>query len=446
MSDDEWLIRAWHSTALDDRTQAITAARSAGRTLDDVGAEHGMSRERVRQIQLRAQRALAAAADVVHDSWRTALRTAGRGPASPRAAFAAALGVSDHVALDSLLIEAGLGAPSTWAGPLHGWWTTRPDALDAALRELAETAPLRGDELGQAASAVGVPEGVPLTVLLAGSGSRLALSVDGHWVRRRARGRDAAYLWLLEAGRPCKTDELLRPMSATTVGAVREALRRDDRFTQIRPEGTWALTEWSHLRLTPYANAVEALVAVVTGSGPISQASLFMKVTELYPVTPWRLKQCLLSDQIGETADGLVDLVARGARPIEEEEPAQPETMAFEGDVLGVRITVNRDVLRGSGIGVHSWLTWRLGLRQAPMSRTFATVGDHAPLTVRRSTSVAQVSSLRRHALELGMVEGCVLALLLHLSDETAQVRHGCAERECPARALASHHGSTRTA
>lgn len=445
MSDGDWMIRAWHSPALDDRDRAIAAARAAGRTLDDVGDEHGMSRERARQIQVRVQRALAAAADAVHDGWRSTTRAVGEAPATPRAAFAAALGVLDHVALDSLLPEAGLGAPRTWAGPLHGWWTTRPDALDAALRELVETAPLRGDELGQAASAVGVPEDLPLAGLLADSGSRLALSPDGHWVRRRARGRDAAYLWLLEAGRPCTADELLRPMSTTTVAAVREALRRDDRFTQIRPEGTWALTEWSHLRLTSYANAVEALVAVVTESGPISQASLFMKVTELYPVTPWRLKQCLLSDQIGETADGLVDLVARGARPIEEEEPPQPDTMALEGDVLGVRITVNREVLRGSGVGVHSWLTWCLGLRQAPMSRTFATVDGYAALTVRRRTSNAQVSSLRRHALELGMVEGCVLALLFRLSDETAQVRHGCAEGACPARAAVSHHGASRS-
>ncbi|MFJ9583833.1 RNA polymerase subunit sigma-70 [Streptomyces acidicola] len=444
MSDKEWLIRAWHSTALDDRDRAVAAARSAGRTLDDIGAEHAMSRERARQIQVRVQRALAAAADVSHGDWRTAMRAASEAAATLRTAFAAALWVRDHVSLDSLLIEAGLCAPRTWAGPLHGWWTTHPDGLDIALRELAEAAPLRGDELREAASAVGLPEDLPLDDLLAGSGSRLVRNADGHWVRRRARGRDAAYLWLLEAGHPCTADELLKPMYTTTVAAVREALRRDNRFTQIRPDGTWALTEWSHLHLTPHVNAVEALVAVVTESGPISQASLFTKVTELYPVSPWRLKQCLLSDQIGETADGLVDLVARGARPIEEAEPPQPDTMALKGDVLGVRITVNQDVLRGSGVGVHSWLTWRLGLRQAPMSRTFATADGHAPLTVRRGTSNAQVSSLRRHALELGMKEGCVLALLLRLGDETAQVRHGCVVGACPARATASRHESSR--
>jgi hypothetical protein len=223
-------------------------------------------------------------------------------------------------------------------------------------------------------------------------------------------------------------------MEGTTAAAVREALRRDDRFRQIRPEGTWALAEWTHLRTTTYASAVEAMVAVVTESGPLSRARLFAKVTELYPVTPWRLKQCLLSDQLGETPDGLVDLVSRGARPLEEEEPVRPDTMAVEGAVLGVRIPVNQEILRGSGVNVNTWLTWRLGLRRAPTNRTFTTPGDHSPLVVRRGTSSAQLSSLRRHALELEVVDGCVLAVLLRLDDDTARVGHGCALDTCPAR------------
>ncbi|GHE65208.1 sigma factor-like helix-turn-helix DNA-binding protein [Streptomyces griseoaurantiacus] len=433
MIDDEWLVKLWHSAALDDRARAIITARAAGRTLDSIGVEHAMSRERVRQILVHEQRGIAAVANLVQHDWSVTARTVGAAPASPRSAFAAALGVHDHVVLEPLLREAGLSAPRTWSGPLHGWWTARPDKLDATLRELTEAAPFRGDELGQTATAAGLPAGLPLAELLADPKSKLALSATGHWVRRKARGRDAAYLRLLEVGRPCDADELIEPMCVSTAAAVREALRRDDRFTQIRPQGTWALVEWSHLRPVQYSNAVEALVAVVTELGPISQAALFSKVTEIYPVTLWRLKQCLLSDQIGETADGFIDLVARGAQPMEEEEPTRPDTMAAEGDVLGVRITVDRDVLRGSGVAMHSWLTWHLGLRQAPMSRTFTTVDNDLPVTVRRRTSGAQVSSLREHALRLEAVEGCVLALLLHLSDQTARISHACAEGACPA-------------
>lgn len=430
----EWLVRAWETGVVDERERTVITGRAEGRTLDKIGATLGLTRERARQIQNQARRRLSEMADIVQDGWRETTRAAGAGPATPRAAFAAALGVVDHVALEELLAAAGLDAPRTWAGPLRGWWSADPGALDGALRRLVDTAPFRGDDLDRAASEAGLPAGLPLAWLLSHSESRLDLSSDGHWVRRKARGRDAAYLWLLEAGRPCRADELLTPMAATTGAAVREALRRDDRFRQIRPEGTWALAEWTHLQASTYATAVEAMIAVVTESGPLSRARLFARVTELYPVTPWRLKQCLLSDQLGETPDGLVDLVSRGARPFEEEEPARPDTMAVEGEVLGVRIPVNRDILRGSGVNVHTWLTWRLGLRQAPMSRTFTTLGDHSPLVVRRGTGSAQFSSLRRHALELKVVDGCVLAVLLRLDDGTARVGHGCAPDTCPAR------------
>ncbi|GLV87085.1 hypothetical protein Slala03_67740 [Streptomyces lavendulae subsp. lavendulae] len=437
-SMDRYLRGVWEQV-FDERDRAVVAGRSEGRTLDEVGAALGLSRERARQIQNGARKRLAGAADILQDGWREAVRATGAGPATPRGTFAAALEVVDHVLLDELLTAAGLDVPRTWAGPLRGWWSADPGALGVALRRLVEAAPFRSDDLALEAFAAGLPAGLPLTWLLSHSESRLVLSPDGHWVRRKARGRDAAYLWLLESGRPCRADDLLATMAATTVAAVREALRRDVRFRQIRPEGTWALTEWTHLRASPHSTAVAAMVAVVTESGPLPLSRLFARVAELYPVTQWRLKQCLLSDQLGETPDGLVDLVSRGAHPFEEEEPTRPNAMAIEGEVLGVRIPVNRDILRGSGVNVHTWLTWQLGLRRAPMSRAFTTLGDHSPLVVRRGTSGAQLSSLRRHALELGVTDGCVLAVLLRLDDDTARVGHGCAPETCPARAATPH-------
>ncbi|MFI9231150.1 sigma factor-like helix-turn-helix DNA-binding protein [Streptomyces rimosus] len=443
---DEWLVRAWETGAFNERERVVVTGRAEGRTLGEVGDLLGLNRERVRQIQKRARERLVEMADIIQSGWRETARAAGAGPATPRETFAATLEVVDHVALEELLTAAGLKAPRTWAGPLRGWWSADPDALSAALRRLVEVAPFRGDELDQVAFEAGLPAGLPLARLLSHSESRLAPSSNGHWVRRKARGRDAAYLWLLEMGRPCQADELLAPMEATTVAAVREALRRDDRFRHIRPEGTWALAEWTHLRASTYTSAVEVMVAVVTESGPLSQAQLFARVTELYPVTPWRLKQCLLSDQLGETSDGRVDLISRGAHPFVEEEPVRPDTMAVEGQALGVRIPVSRDILRGSGVNVHTWLAWRIGLRQAPTSRTFTTPGDHSPLVVRRSTSSAQLSSLRRHALELGVVDGCVLAVLLRLDDGTARIGHGCEPDACPARRTSTAVPSTANA
>ncbi|MEW1906181.1 RNA polymerase subunit sigma-70 [Streptomyces sp. NPDC086147] len=428
----EWLPKAWQSV-FDDRSRRIVGLRAAGHTLGEAGARFGLTRERARQIIDQLRRDLAAMADVATPRWRAVAREAGDGPAVRREDLALALGAPDHVVLDVLLTEAGLRAPRTWAGPLRGWWTTQPEALDQRLRELVDRAPLRGDSLAEEARAVGIPLGIGLAEILDDPRSKLVRDGAGHWVRRKARGRDSAYLYLLETGHPRPAKELVEPMGVASVAAAREALRRDDRFAQIRPHSTWALSEWSHLRITSYGSAVEALVAMVTKCGPIAQGVLFAQVAQVYPVSLWRLKQCLLSDQIGRTPDGLIDLIARGAQPIEEPEPPRPDSMAVRGDVLGARIPVDPDLLRGSGVRVHAWLTWRLGLRRAPARRSFVTAGGQEPLTVTRGAGFAQVSSLRRDAVELGVVEGCVLVVVLDLVQETARVRHGCVEGECRA-------------
>lgn len=438
----EWRMDELFIEIFDERERAVLSGCSEGSPLDEIGASLCLSRERVRQLRNKARDRLAKRADGVQPGWRERVWTIGSKPAAHRDDFLSVFGPdTDPLALEGLLSAAGLQPPRTWAGPLLGWWSTEPRALYEMLSRLIDAAPFRGDELEHTATEAGLPTGLPLERVLGHPASRLDLSPDGHWVRRKARGRDAAYLWLLEAGRPCRPDELLSTMGVLTIAAVREALRRDDRFRQIRPEGTWALTEWTHLRASPYSTALEAMIATVTESGPLPRARLFSQVTDLYPVSSWRLKQCLSSDQLGETPDGLIDLVSRGALPIEENEPSRPESMVLEGGVLGIRLSVTKDLLRGSGVNTHTWLTWRLGLRRAPASRAFAFKGDYSPLMVRRGTGNAQLSTLRPHALELGVVEGCVLVVLLHLSDHTARVGHGCVPETCPARNLEIYQG-----
>lgn len=157
----EWLVRAWETGVVDERERTVITGRAEGRTLDMIGATLGLTRERARQIQNQARRRLSEMADIVQDGWRETTRAAGTGPATPRAAFAAALGVVDHVALEELLAAAGLDVPRTWAGPLRGWWSADPGALDGALRRLVDTAPFCGDDLGRAASEAGLPAGLP---------------------------------------------------------------------------------------------------------------------------------------------------------------------------------------------------------------------------------------------------------------------------------------------
>ncbi|WP_425558269.1 sigma factor-like helix-turn-helix DNA-binding protein [Cryptosporangium japonicum] len=408
--------------------------RADGKTLESIGQKHELSRERVRQLLLKAQEYLCAVADEFVGGWRDRLTALTGRSAVPQSEVASVLGVRDQVAVGPLVEAVGAEHPLTWAGRLNGWWTRSSGALEVLIRRGVEEAPLRGEDIAATFAAAGVPDNVPLLDLLGHPDSPLVPGVGGTWLRRRARGRDAAYLFLLANGEPCRAEELLAPTGIGRKSAVAEALRRDERFVQLRLEGKWALTEWPHLHVTPYPNAMEALVAVLTEHGPLHKDALFSRVGERYPVTPWRLHQCLLDDRVGTTADGLIELVARGATPIEESSPTRPARMAADpaGNVFGVRLTVDKDILRGSGVVVSSWVTWQLGMRQAPMVRTFVITGHPTPIVLKRATSAAQISSLRVLVKENGMVEGCEFVLLLRADDSTARIEHVCAERACP--------------
>ncbi|MFE1396540.1 sigma factor-like helix-turn-helix DNA-binding protein [Nocardiopsis dassonvillei] len=430
----EWIPTVWRDV-LDERARDMLVRRCADETLEGIGRHHDVTRERARQIIKNAVRALTTMADRVQPNWRDmALETLGDSLAMPDQELNDVLVDSTGVARYFLLREAGILHPRTWAGELRGFWTRDPQALDARFKELAQAGPYRSDELGSRADELGIPSAVPVERIAAHPNSRLKRSGDGAWIRRAARGRDPAYLWLADEGEPRRVEAI----AAGTGGKARalaEAMRRDDRFRQIRPEGTWALAEWPFAGIHSYSNAVEVMVGILAELGPLDKATLFAEVTRRYPVSHARLQQCLISDAIGTTPSGDLDLVERGARPFEEEEPRHPDNVAVDdsGNVLGVKLMVNEEMLRGSGVIVHPWVTWRLGLRRAPMSQTFHFTDGTGALTVRRSTSAAQFSSLRSRVLGLGMEVRCWLVVILRLDSGSVTLRHVCDRGSCPA-------------
>jgi hypothetical protein len=302
------------------------------------------------------------------------------------------------------------------------------------LRDLAAQAPFPADELDARAKGLDFPDGLPVERLLSDPASPLLRGRDGGWLRRMGEGRDAAFLWLSGQGEPRPGPEI-----AAAVGwddrALREAMRRDERFVQVRPEGTWALADWRPANLTRYRNALEAVLETLSDIGPLTFEELLDETRRRYPVGSWRINQCLSSDQVGMTEEGRYDLVERGATPVEEREPRRPDNIALSGDgqLLGVRLQVNKDVMRGSGVAVNRWLTWSLGLRTAPSERYFRFDDIEGEVRVRRNTGVAQLSSLRAATLALGLNEGCLFVLLLRLDSNTASLRHVCQPGACPA-------------
>ena len=419
---------------LTSRDRSVLELRLSGATLDQAGVTIGVTRERVRQIQLRSEKALLSALDKYLPDLRAGLhRLLDDHAAVAEGDLYTALGAVPSVPMSAVLRALGVARPRTWAGDLAGWWTLRPGALDVQLRDLAAQAPFADNELAQRAAETGMPQGLPLRELLADEQSPRTPGPAGGWVRYVRQGADAAYLWLKDQDEPRSSAEIADAVGSNE-RALREAMRRDPRFAQRRPEGTWVLSEWkTNTTIRHYANAVDAVIEVLEELGPLTLEQLTAETIQRYPVSAWRITQCLSSNQIGLTQDGRYDLTERGAIPIEESEPRKPDNMAESGSVVAVRLPVTHDVMRGSGIGVNRWLTWRLGLRHAPSERYFELSELTGTITVRRRTSTSAISSLRSAAIALGVVEGCQLIVLFRPQLGTADVRHACHEGSCPA-------------
>ncbi|GAB5080373.1 sigma factor-like helix-turn-helix DNA-binding protein [Arthrobacter sp. AD-310] len=429
-TEGNWLDTAWG--CLSERSREILTRRSRRETLEAIGAEVGLTRERVRQLESRGAKLLVSAQEINEPNLpNQILEYLGDQSAVPDDVIAALLGTHASAAATVLLKHLGVQPPVLRSGPLIGYWSTKPRALHAQLKALLEHLPLSDEELGQVAQTLDIPSSVPWRPILQ-KDYRAELTELG-WVRAARIPRDRSYLWLRQQGEPRTVLEIANVAGASE-HATRETMRRDEAFAQVRPEGTWALTDWRVQGADRrYSNAVEVVVEVLRDLGPLDYTELRTEVQKRYPVSPWRVTQCLSSNLIGRDASGLYDLAERGAEPIEDTEPQRPEYIQASGNVVGIEIPVTHDVLRGSGIAVNRWLTWYLGLRTAPSTRYFALEGGDDEVSVRRMTSNSQLSSLRTQALSLGVVEGCKLVLLLRLDSNVAALRHACEPVLCPA-------------
>lgn len=331
--------------------------------------------------------------------------------------------------MTSLLSSAGFSPLRLWGWKQSEWWGKSADAAALAAKAIADRAPFEDSELEQYAEAQGFPEAFPKGEAFASPGSPI-VSIPLGWVRRRSKIADAAHLWLRSRTVPATADDISRAIGATSSRALAEVLRHSPaRFFQVRPEGTWALTEWKQLNESfTYQDATEAVIAVVRELGPMTETHLVAATLRRYPVTTWRINQCLAHSSLGLTTDGRIDLVERGATPIPCPEPMQPPHIAEAGIKVAIKLSINHEMLRGSGIGVHTWLTWRFGLHHYPSTMPFS---GTFPVILRRHSSGASISSLRAAVHALGLSLGCLVVVLLDRESLSASILHGCND-SCP--------------
>jgi hypothetical protein len=403
------------------------------RTLEEIGRSLGLTRERIRQIEERSARLcgviLSDRAPELREAW---LRT-----------MSLSFAASEDVLLSPYIDQAGdvdaqlrlgrallerLGAkpPSPFQEwRVNGWWTLEPERMVQVARELASLLPCSVADLDDALGQFPGFEADALRRLMnrGGAGFRFHPAA-GVWVRTRAQDRDAALLILEDSGEPCDIDTLAERIGLRRA-ALAEALRRDERFVQLRPTGLWALSGWG-IEESPYSTVFEAAHDVIDQLGPLTIADLFAEVRRRYPVSDGAIQQCLNHRTIGRWPDGRVDLVSRGAPPIARREPQQPADVDVSSDgSVNLYQDVDADVLRGSGLGVSPYVTWALGLRVAPSHRTFD-VGRVGTIRVRYAIQGSSISSLRSFAELLGASQGCRLQVTLDPNSDAAAVALAC--------------------
>lgn len=418
---------------LRDKEVAVLALRPT-RTLEEIGQEFGLTRERIRQIERDAtKKLLKRSSNALADAMQQVKADLEQYLAIAESELAVDLPTCEDARRHILLRALGAAPVEVWGLRIPGWWTAKKPALERQFAELAQAAPFDDTELATRLATSLLPDALPAESVLSSGRSPVRRHSHGPWwVRRIATNRDAAFLWLSAAGEP-------RPISdiAAALGAdehpTREALRRDDRFVQLRPSKLWALTQWD-LHAGKHRTALEAVLDILGSRGPLRYDELLSEMSLVYPVTEWRVAQCLTSDQIGRMPDGRVGLVSDGAVLIDEPEPSRPSNveLSSDGKLIGTRLPVDHDVLRGSGLSFPPFVAWHLGLLHAPSSRSFTIAGTDDYVTVARNLGMVQISSLRRFAQELELVDGCSLVVVLNLLEDAARVVHGCRGSECP--------------
>ncbi len=428
---------AWQQ--LGQRYRTVLELRIAGETLEQVGASLGVTRERVRQVQLRAESAFLEAVEAqLPELGEELLATVGAEAAVPdhtlQETFRTTSTTSTTASI-ALLRGLGIVRPRTWAGDLEGWWTRRQNALDVQLRNLAAQAPFSAAKLHERAKSVGLPEDLPFQELFTCRQSPLMPGPAAGWVRRSTKGTDAAFLWLANENHPRSSDKIAEAAGWPSKRSLHEALRRDGRFAQLRPMGTWVLSEWETFGdRRQYSSAFEALVEVLRERGPLTFDQLAEETIGRYPVSRSWINECLSSKRVGRTEEGMYDLVERGALASEDREPRKPDNIVESpsGQMIAVRLRVGSELLRGSSVTVSKWLTWRLGLRQVPSEKHFALRELAGDVVLRRTTGTLAVSSLRAAAQSLGLKSGCQIVVVLRPEHDTADIRHGCIVAQCP--------------
>jgi RNA polymerase sigma factor (sigma-70 family) len=399
---------------LDSRAQQILARRffaDRPETLDDIGQDLGVTRERVRQIESRAR------ADMLQalESGDTLCAVS----AAVRELVGSVLPLTDLLRLIPALAHPvhAAGQPA-WrvldrlddAYEIKDGWCAAPTILSAQTATLA-----RLQEQTNPHGVAVICDLSPLNPNLPeGSGpaslqdwlSYCGYVVENDYVFTRVQSvGDRAAAILSVTGSPMPSQDILDRLGVErSLGSLRNVMASDDRFERVDRD-KWALTEWD---METYSG-IRALVReeIARSGGQIPLDTLIERITGRYTVTANSVIAYASAPPF-EARAGIVRL-ATGERDARKG-PERTRRLYRRADGWLYRITVTKEHLRGSGSPAPMALAAILGLQHGQVRQLQSALG---PQTISWTGNQPAVSTIRRFLVDSDIETGSEIFLVI---------------------------------
>jgi len=422
----EALARSTHQPVSGDRT-----------TLDAIGKHYGVSRERVRQVQVATQATFEKAVLQALGNYESLMiQNDTEYQVVDIEMLSEVISPDSAGAVIANQFLRLLGFAPLESAPLI--WCREPERLLTAMQSLTLDGPVLRSEWDQRLADLGLSEELMMRV-----GVGPSVVVVGDYVIRADRERaDRVTLILNDLGGEATTEQIIDLLpEEVSAHALSSYLSRYPQFARNNARRVWTFA--NSATLSKYPSALPAILDILESDGPLTRNQLMARVREVHPVTDWRVSQCLTDSKIGRMPDGRIWLVEYGAVRDVGVEPQQPETMTSVNNTIGVRITVDHDFLRGSGLNVQRWLSWKLGLTVVPSEMSFEPLDEiELVVTVRSIHAGSTISSLREVARRESLVAGCQVVILFRTDTRLWNYRHTCEQQDCPRRLSSAHPDS----
>lgn len=379
----------------DDRDIGIFRDRLLGdSTLDELGSTHGVTRERIRQLEVQLKARLAQP-HLITDLVVQAL---------PRRFGVLALRADVLATLPSLGEEGPiLGRnmlrtlelmSSEWE--LSGGWFQEVGfaaKLDDALARLADDYGVI--QLDDMVSFLGIDVELLQQRLHEFPTSALLLLGDHILTQVGSYGKRGAAV-LSIAGEPLSAEEIFSQLGTGNIRSMSNALAIDDRITRIGRE-QWALKEWGH---EAYTTLAEWIAKRVDEAGSVSINELIEDATNSLGVSASSVRSYVSTAEF-DVNGGMVTR----AEEITTEwaDPAEVADLFLSENGWVLLTTVNFDHMRGSGFGVPKGVATILEITWLQKRLMESPLGEQV---VSHTRSGVSIGSIRRFLQEIDAQEG----------------------------------------